>query len=122
MTIGMSPSRANTFLNSEYAAVYVQLHTGDPGLAGNAHISAGDATRKQATMTTAANGSKALVSASGAWTNGGVAEYITHATLWTAASGGTFLRSVAAPFVRFWNTGDTLTLSSLAITLTPLAA
>lgn len=121
MSAGMAAGRANSFLDTEYGTVYVQLHKGDPGAAGTANAAVGDATRKQATMTAAATGSKALISMSGSWLNGGTRETITHISMWAAPTAGTFLRSAALPLTRDWDTGDTLDLASLSITLTPLA-
>lgn len=122
MAVGMAAARANSFLDTEYATVYVQLHTADPGAAGTTAVSAGDATRKAATMAAAASGAKSLTSMSGPWTNGGTSESITHASLWTAATAGTFLRSIPATLAKSWATGDTLALASLSISVTPLAA
>lgn len=122
MTVGIATPRANAFLDSEYGTIYVKLHTGDPGAAGTSNASVGDATRKQATMAAAANGSKALTSMSGPWTNGGTSEIITHVSIWTAATAGTFLRSAALTGTKSWDSGDTLAISSLSFTLGPLAA
>lgn len=122
MTIGMAAGRANSFLDTEYGTVYVQLHKGDPGAAGTANAAVGDSTRKQATMAGAANGAKLLTSMSGPWTNGGAAETVTHLSLWTAATAGTFLRSVAVAVTKAWDSGDTIALSSLSISIAALAA
>ena len=122
MAIGMASARANSFLDTEYATVYVKLHVGDPGAAGTANASVGDATRKQATMAAAANGAKLLTSMSGPWTNGGTSETITHLSLWTAATAGTFLRSVAVAVTKAWDSGDTIALSALSISIAALAA
>lgn len=121
MSVGMATPRANSFLDTEYGTVYVQLHTGEPGAAGTTNASVADATRKQATMAAAATGAKTLVSVSGSWLNGGTRETITHISMWTAATSGAFLRSAALPLTRDWSAGDTLDLASLSITLTPLA-
>lgn len=122
MTVGMASGRANSFLDTEYGTVYVQLHKGDPGAAGTSNIAAGDNSRKQATMASAASGSKALTSMGGNWTNGGTSETITHCSLWTAATSGSFLRSIAVTATKAWDTGDTIALSSLTISVTPVAS
>lgn len=45
-----------------------------------------------------------------------------HLAQWSAATGGTFLRSVAATGPKDWDTGDTIALATLPISVTPLAA
>lgn len=71
------------------AAVWVQLHLGDPGAAGIANLAV-NAQRQQAAFGTAAAGSvsnNALV----AWTGVPATETYTHVSLWSSASGGTLI-------------------------------
>ena len=98
MAVGLSPATANAFLYAlgnatNYtadAAIWIQLHTADPGSAGTTAI-AGNATRKQISFGTASGG---LMSNDTAltWTTGEVdtAEDYTHWTAWSASTAGTF--------------------------------
>lgn len=122
MATGKPVARANSYLDSEYGTVHVQLHTGDPGAAGTSNVLAGDSSRKQATMASASGGSKAMASMSGPWTNGGTSETATHFSVWSAGTGGNFLASAALASSKAWEEGDTLALSSLVFTFGPLAS
>jgi hypothetical protein len=75
------------------AAVYVKLHTGDPGSAG-ANNAAGNTTRQQATFG-AASAESATTTADIVWTNVSTSETYTHISLWSASSGGTYLGNAA---------------------------
>jgi hypothetical protein len=103
---------------------YVKLHIGDPGSAGTANPSVlAPTTRNAATFSAAASGSIALASNPTAWTAGaGSQETISHISVWDASSAGNYLWSAAITTPQAWNTGNTFTLTSLGISLTPLAA
>ena len=124
MTVGFTAAVVNGWLDGTFATAtcYVKLHTADPGSAGTTAAAAGDTTRKQATMANASGGSKAMSSMSGSWTNGGTNETVSHISLWTASSAGTFNASAALSASKTWNTSDTLSLSSLSISVSPIAA
>lgn len=126
MAVGFAAGVINTWLDSVFATAncFVQLHTADPGAAGTTAASASDATRKQATMAAASGGSKAASANVGPWTNDGTpaSETLTHISLWSAVSAGTFNASAALAASRTWNTGDTFTLTSLSVSITPIAA
>lgn len=100
------------------AAVYVQLHTGDPGSAGTDNV-ATETTRKAVTFGSAASSGAISNTADIQWTNLAATETITHVSLWTASSGGTFLGSDDLPASKNVNAGDTLTIPTgdLDITL-----
>lgn len=92
-----SDTVANSWLdafarNTSYAnaAVWVKLHTGDPGSAGT-NNAATETTRKQATFGSAASGRAISNTADIEWTNVSTTETYTWISLWTASSGGTFL-------------------------------
>lgn len=129
MTAGLhAVNLANKWLNvlrntgfTAIAAIYVQAHTGDPGSAGTSNVSVGSTTRPAATHSAAASGAIAL-SNSPAWTNGGTSETITHISVWDASTSGNFLFSVALSASKAWASGDTLTLNTLGVALTPIAA
>jgi len=106
MTVGLAPATANAWLNwlvnqttagTSPAAIWIQLHTADPGLAGTTAV-AGNATRKNITASfPAASGNTGIVSNDVAisWTAGEVdtAEDYTHWALFDASTTGTFLCS-----------------------------
>jgi hypothetical protein len=105
------------------AGNYIQLHTANPGAAGTTAISVGSTTRLAATLNASSGGSAlALSSSVGPWTNGGTTETITDISVWTASSAGTFLWSVALTVSQPWISGNSFTLNSLSVALTPQAA
>lgn len=120
MTVGIAAGTANSQLDSELNSTYVQLHTGDPGASGTANVAS--TTRQAVTFAAASAGSKAL-SSSSSWTNwadGSVT--ITHISVWTADSAGTFRRSAALTASQPIVNGNTFTLSTLTVSYTPVAA
>lgn len=126
MTVGLSTTNvANGWLDGlrnsafQIAATYVKLHTGDPGSAGTSNASA-VTTRSQATFSAASGGAIAL-SNSPNWTMTST-ETISHISVWTASSAGNFLFSAALTVSKNVVNTDTLTLTSLGVSLTPLAA
>lgn len=131
MTAGLATTAvANGWLNtlrggSNFTAIatpFVKLHTGDPGSAGTSNSAAGDTTRKALTQSAASGGSIALSGTAPSWTNGGTSETITHISVWDASTSGTFLYSAALTASKAWVSTDTLTLNTLTVALTPLAA
>ncbi len=132
MTVGVSTTNvANGWLNATrksgttytvIADAFVQLHTGDPGAAGTANVSVGSTTRNTVTHNAASGGSMTLSAMGGTWTNGGTSETITHISVWTASSAGTFLYSAALTTGQAWASGNTFTLNSLTVSISPLAA
>lgn len=128
MAVGLAATAANSILNvyrnTAYAAVatpFVQLHTADPGAAGTTSISVGSTTRNAIVWAAASGGSMALSTLS-AWTNGGTSETISHVSVWTASSAGTFLQSFALTGSQAWVSTNTLTLTSFTLSYTPIAA
>lgn len=121
MTVGIATAQANSLLDTLMGSTFIQLHTGDPGAAGTANVSS-VTTRPAATMGSASGGTKAL-SSPAQWTNwAGSAETITHVSLWTANTAGTFKQSYALTTPKAMASGDTLSLNSLSTSLAPLAA
>ncbi len=123
MADGFSTTFANSLLNAltntaptAYNGVYVLLHTAAPGTAATTSVSAGSTTRVAATFSTAASGALAL-SNTPSWTNGGTSETITDISCWSASTAGTFLFSAALSASKAWASGDTLQLSSLAVSI-----
>lgn len=124
MTTGVTSTVANGWLNGTFATAscFVKLHTADPGAAGTTAAAAGDTTRKNPTMAAASGGSIAMTGTAGPWTNGGTSETLTHISLWTAVSAGTFQASGALTASQAWVNTNTFTLTSLSIAITPIAA
>jgi hypothetical protein len=122
---------ANKVLNHMLRAVastapagnFVKLHTnaGDPGAAGTANASA-NTTRVAVTFSAASAGACASSNTPSwaSWASG--TETIAHISVWDASTAGTFLYSATLTTARTVNNGDTLTLSSLSVSLAPLAA
>ena len=124
MTVGLASGVVNGWLDGTFATAtcWVKLHTADPGVAGATAAAVGDATRKQATMAAAAGGSKAASASVGPWTNGGTSETLSHISIWSASSAGTFQGSAALTASQAWANTNTFTLTSLSIAVTPIAA
>lgn len=131
MAEGLSSGLVSSLLNTlrsagaafgPVAGTYVQLHTASPGAAGTTAVSAGSTTRIAVTHAASSSGSALSLSADGGpWTNGGTSETISHISVWTAASGGTFDYSIALTTPKPWASGDTFTLKTLGVSLTPQA-
>lgn len=75
-----------------YSDPWVQLHIGAPGPNGTANI-AGESTREQLTGTFTISGGSTTNPAAVNWTSVSTSETYTYVTLWSAATGGTFLAS-----------------------------
>lgn len=104
------------------SAVYVKLHTADPGSAGATAAAAGSTTRVVITHNAASSGSSAISGTAPAWTNGGTSESLTHVSYWDASTAGNFLGSAALTVSKAWASGDTFTLSTDTWSVTPIAA
>lgn len=102
------------------AGIYVKLHIGDPGASAASSPSA-VTTRSQATYSAAASGAIALTGTNPSWSMTAT-ETITHVSAWDASTSGNFLWSAALSASKAVVSGDTLTLTSLGFSLTPLAA
>ncbi len=133
MTVGLSAvNTANAWLNvlrgtsaATFTAVttlFVQLHTGDPGASGTANVSS--TTARQALNFGAASAGSQAISGTPSWTNwaGTNGEVVTHISVWSASSAGTFYYSIALSASKTMNTGDTLNLTTLTVGVTPIAA
>lgn len=126
MTTGLAAAEANAQLNVyrgnnivAAAGYYVQLHTGDPGAAGTSNVSA-VTTRNQATWNAPAGGSM-TINTIAAFTMTAT-ETISHISIWDAAAGGNFKRSIALASSKDVNPTDSLTLPTLTLAHTPIAA
>lgn len=132
MTVGVSTvNTANAWLDcirsggttrTVVAGTWAKLHTADPGAAGATAAAVGDATRKAFTQAAASGGSMAMNGTAPVWTNGGTSETITHISVWDASTAGNFLYSVALTASQAWVSGNTFTLNSCTVSISPLAA
>lgn len=129
MTDGLhTVNSANAMLNAlrnvawQSSGTYIELHTASPGAAGTTAVSVGSTVRLSATYNAASGGAIALSGAVGPWTNGGTTETITDVAIWTAATAGDFLWSAPLTVAKAWAAGDTLTLNTCGLSITPLAA
>lgn len=127
MTVGLATTTlANNWLNmlravafTAPAATYIKLHIGDPGAAGTANASA-VTTRQLATFSAAASGAIALSnSPSFSMT---ATETISHISVWDASTAGNLLWTAALTTPKSVVNTDTLTFTSLGVSITPLAA
>ena len=98
------------------AAVYIKLHTGDPGEDCTANA-ATETTRKAVTFSAASSGSIAS-SATVEWTNVSTTETYSHWSLWDAATAGNALWSGALSSSAAVTAGDTFQITSLQLDLT----
>lgn len=129
MTAGLSAANlANKWLDMLGAtaftaptAFWVQLHTADPGASGTTAASSNVSGREQVSWSAASGGSKSQSGAPTSWTATG-GDTITHVSFWSASTSGTFYGSAALGTSRTVISGDTVTLNTLTIALTPIAA
>ncbi len=132
MTAGLSAANlANAWLNTMRgnsngvtftapASLFVQCHTGDPGSAGTANVSTGIATRTALAQNAASAGSQAITATISFSATG--SDTITHISVWSASSAGTFYYSAALSASKTVANGDTLQLTALTFAITPVAA
>jgi hypothetical protein len=101
------------------AAVWVKLHTADPGAAGTT-AAAANTTRQQATCATAAATGAISNTAAIEWTAVPNTETYSHVSLWTAATAGTFLGSDDLSTTAAVTAGDTfrIPVGDLDLTIT----
>lgn len=93
MALGWGPSGAKDALASTLATYkWVQLHTGPPGPNGVANVAQNNVRQQVAVGAPTSAGAVASIASSGVvtWTNVAASETYTHASLWSAASGGNF--------------------------------
>ena len=129
MTVGLhTVNLADKILNhlrggtawTQPAGIFVKLHTADPGSAAT-NAPSGVTTRPAATYAASSSGAIALTSTLPSWSMTGT-ETITHISVWDASTAGNFLWSAALSSSKSVVNGDTLTLNTLGVSLTPLAA
>jgi hypothetical protein len=104
--------------------LYIALHAcppgTDPGSAGTANQAA-VTLRQPLVLAAASSGSVVLTGSQPTWAWNVAGQTLTHVSVWTATTGGTFLWSVALSASRQVANGDTFTLTACGMTLSPLA-
>lgn len=130
MTLGFASAKANAQLDairtggSNMTAIttaYVKLHTGDPGT-GASNAAAGSTTRVAVSHSSPSAGSMTITGTLPVWTNGGTSETISHISVWDASTSGNLLYTGVLTVSKAWASGDTLTLTSLTVSISPIAA
>lgn len=97
-------------------AVYVKLHTADPGAAGTT-APAANTSRQQAAFSAASAGSM-TTSADLAWLNVPNAETYSHVSFWDAAAAGNYLGSKDLAVAKAVAVGDNFRIPAGSLTLT----
>lgn len=129
MTVGLSATGlANKILNhltggtawTQPSGVYIKLHLGDPGANGTANPSA-VTSRAAATFAAASAGAIALTGTNPSWSMSAT-ETVSHISVWDASTSGNFLWSSQLAVAKSVGSGDTLTLNSCGLTLSPVAS
>lgn len=101
---------------------YVKLHTGDPGAAATANVSA-NTTRVLLAWLAASAGSKSITATLPQWATWAAgSETISHISVWDNLTAGNLLFTAALTVSKAMTNGDTLNLTSLQFSLSPLAA
>lgn len=121
MTAGVSVTSGNAMLDS-LGAVYVQMHTGDPGANGTSNV-AMLASRMPSGLGAAVGGVRTLAAPIDwpvAW--GGADQIVTHISAWNAVSGGVFVFSAALVTHATFTAGIIPRLTLLSISIPSLAA
>lgn len=120
-TANLANSLMNTLGGASFVAsgTWAQLHTGDPGAAQTANLSA-VTTRQQLVFGAASGGSVSLFSVPTAW-NMTTTETIVAISVWTAATSGLPLFTVPLTSSQAVNNGDTLTLNTCSLSVGPLS-
>ena len=96
---------------------YISLHTGDPGSAGTSDVSS--VTTREAVTWGSASAGEIAASNEPEWTSwaGNNGEVVTDISFWSASSSGTFGLSMALNSSVTMDTGDSLTLTSISISV-----
>lgn len=120
MTTGIRGAEANSLLDTLLGSTPAfTIHVGDPGAAGTGNPSVGDATKITGAASSASAGSKALSSNAGPWTNGGTSETLSHVASWITT---VFKVSAALSASQAWASGNTFTLTTFTVSISPIAA
>jgi hypothetical protein len=120
---GLSTGTRNSILDAignatafSYSAVWIQLHTADPGSAGTTAVASNN-TRKSVSFGAASAGSM-TTDADILWSSVGAAETYSHISLWDASSAGTFIGSAALTASKTVAIGDNFRIPTGSLTIT----
>lgn len=121
-TVNLANAWLNTVNGTSFSisATWAMLHVGSPGANGTNNPSA-VTTRQQVTFATASGGALALATTPTAW-NMTTTETITDISIWSANASGTFFWSAPLTVPKTVANGDTLTLNTCGLSLSPLAS
>ena len=97
LTIATSQQKENLAVAYGTAAAYASLHSADPGTTGTSEISGGSPGYARKALSWTAGAVDGVVTASATF-DVPASTATTHAGLWTASTGGTFLDKVAAVY------------------------
>lgn len=129
--VGITSYMANAWLNwvrgtagTPPSGIYAKLHTGVPGAAGTLAAAAGNTARQPIAFAAASGGAISITGTAPTWNNttASNSETLSHVSFHDAPTGGNCLWTAALNSSRQWSTGDTYTLSTDALNLSPLAA
>lgn len=117
MADGLSTTNATALLNALVDVSYAQLHTGDPGSAGTTDVSS--VTTREATGGFSVSSNVATAEDEPEWASwaGSNGEVDTDTSYWSLASSGTFGMSIPLSASVTMDTGDSLTLTSITVTI-----
>jgi len=118
MADGVSAANANSALGTwTGSADYIQLHTGAPGSAGTANVSS--VTTREAVTWGSASGGSISASNEPEWTSwaGTNGETDTDISFWSGSTSGTFELSMQLNSSVTMDTGDSLTLTSISVSI-----
>lgn len=128
MAVGLAGTFAQSILElfrgttfTAPAGCFCKLHIGDPGAAGTTNPSA-LTTRNSVTFAAASSTAGTMALSSLAAYTMTTSETISHISLWSASTAGTFLQSAALTASVPVINGSTLTISSLTCSYSPVAA
>lgn len=121
MTVGVAAASANSFVDGITSGVYLQQHTGDPGAAGTAN-QGGDTTRIALTFPSASGGSATQTGSATLSSWAGGSQTLSHGSMWSASTGGTFRGSLAYTTSRAVVNNDDIVASGLVVSVSPVAA
>lgn len=120
MTVGIRSAEADSLLDTLLGSTPAfTLHTADPGASATTAASAGDSSKKTGAASSSSAGTKSISSSVGPWTNAGTSETISHVAAWITT---VFKVSSALTTARSWILGDTFTLTSFSVSITPIAS
>jgi hypothetical protein len=120
MTTGFASASLNALVDSLTSGAYLQFHTADPGAAGTSNIAAGAARLALTHRASVCGGAVQSGTASASWTASSAT--LTHGSVWSASSGGTFRYSLAFTTPRAVISGDTYSLRGMTLSVTQSAA